>query len=539
MQNSVPLKFRNVFETLPGLYLILFPDLRIAAVTDAYLEATMTERDKILSRGIFEVFPDNPHDPHANGESNLRTSLNLVLERRTPHMMAIQKYDIRTPDGSFEERYWSPKNIPVLDDQQVAFIIHCVEDVTEFILTRSNQERQILESKQLREQIAEKDLKLLKHIKQIEDINKKLQSEIASRKKSDELFSRLFESNPASIAISRMQDAKIIEVNEAFLSIFGFNNKDEVLGKTASELNIVAHPEQRDQLIKLLDKDSIVKDFEIKTHTKQGNVFWVSTSALIIEVGGIPCLFSISIDISKRKKMEEELQSLNHELETFSYSVSHDLRSPLRSIDAYARILEEDYAHRLEAEGKKVISTITRNAERMGRLIDNMLNLSRQGKIKLSVGIINMNLEVDRVLSELLVATSHRNIQIHKDELHPCRADLDMIRQVWTNIISNAIKYTSKKDEARIEIGSSLKQDEVCYYVKDNGAGFDSQYAHKLFDVFQRLHSLNEFEGTGVGLATCKRIIERHGGKVWAEGVKDKGATFYFSLPERNASNSI
>jgi PAS domain S-box-containing protein len=538
MQSDGNFNIHVVFESLPGLYLVLFPDFTIAAVTDSYLEATMTERNKILGRDIFNVFPDNPDDPSADGESNLRASLNLVLQRRTPHFMAIQKYDIRRPDGSFEERYWSPKNIPVLDDGQVVCIIHCVEDVTEFVLARESQEKQMIESIQLRKQVADRDLKILKHVQQIDETNKKLNREIADRKKSDELFTKLFENNPASIAISRLHDAKIIEVNEAFLSSFGFSSKEEVLGKSARELNIVAQPEQRDELTKLLEKNSIVKDFEIKTFTKQGAAFWVSTSALIINVGEIPCLFSISIDISKRKKMEEELQFLNGELETFSYSVSHDLRSPLRSIDGYARILEEDYSTLLDNEGRKVISTISRNAERMGRLIDDMLNMSRQGRVKLSAGVINMDLEVDRVLSELLAQRHKSDIEIQKKELHSAKADLNMIRQVWINFISNAIKYTSKKKSARIEIGSYLKENEVCYYVKDNGAGFDKQYTHKLFNVFQRLHNNNEFEGTGVGLATCKRIIERHGGSVWAEGEKDKGATFYFSLPVKGESFS-
>jgi signal transduction histidine kinase len=400
-------------ESVPGLYLILLPDFTIAAVSDAYLNATMTRRHEILGKGLFEVFPDNPDDTSANGEANLRASLNLVLESGKPHYMAIQKYDIRRPDGTFEVRYWSPKNLPVLDAQsRVANIIHCVEDVTEFLLLREVQKKQQLETADLRERIAEREHKILKHAKEINELNLQLQEEVA-----------------------------------------------------------------------------------------QG------------------------------KKLKDQLQILNKELEAFSYSVSHDLRSPLRSIDGYARILEEDYANKLDDDGKKVIKTITRNAKRMGRLIDDMLNFSRQSRIKLKLSFMDMNELVSKALRELLVQENGRNIQTNISNLTPANGDADMIYQVWVNLISNAIKYTGKKPVVHIEIGSQATHDEVRYFVKDNGDGFNKEYAHKLFGVFQRLHHLHEFDGTGVGLAICKRIIERHNGRVWAEGEKGVGATFYFSLP--------
>ena len=234
----------------------------------------------------------------------------------------------------------------------------------------------------------------------------------------------------------------------------------------------------------------------------------------------------------KVQERTEQLARVNEELEAFSYSVSHDLRSPLRSIDGYASILEEDYAPLLDSEGKRVIATITRNALRMGRLIDDMLSLSKLGRIEAALAQLNMHDVVAKIVNELLEFEKNHTVKIQVLNMLPARADLDMIRQVWINLISNAIKYSSKKTSPEVEIGSYHQDDMVCYYVRDNGAGFNQQYAHKLFGVFQRLHKQHEFDGTGVGLAICKRIIERHHGRIWAEGQADIGATFFFALPK-------
>jgi signal transduction histidine kinase len=239
------------------------------------------------------------------------------------------------------------------------------------------------------------------------------------------------------------------------------------------------------------------------------------------------------LNTNLEKKVQERTRQLalaNQELDAFSYSVSHDLRAPLRSIDGYARILEEEYASKLDDEGRRLIETITRNANRMGRLIDDMLNLSRLGRIEASLAQISMYDVVTKIVTELVELEQERQIDIQIQDLLPAQADLDMIRQVWVNLISNALKYSSKKARSEIQIGSNQVDDEVCYYIKDNGTGFDQRYAHKLFGVFQRLHKQHEFDGTGVGLAICKRIIERHGGRIWATGEPGQGATFYFSL---------
>jgi signal transduction histidine kinase len=231
-----------------------------------------------------------------------------------------------------------------------------------------------------------------------------------------------------------------------------------------------------------------------------------------------------------------ELEATNKELEAFSYSVSHDLRAPLRSIDGYSRVMLEDYGDKLDDEAKRLLNIIVRNAVRMGHLIDDLLAFSRIGKQNLTKVKLNMDSITAAVTDEQ--KAQQGKAQINIKPMLEVEGDSSMLKQVLTNLISNALKYSNKKERPEIEIGSYRENGNNVYYVKDNGAGFDMQYYDKLFGVFQRLHSGNEFEGTGVGLALVHRIVTKHGGMVWAEGKVDKGATFYFSLPVSTENQS-
>ncbi len=233
----------------------------------------------------------------------------------------------------------------------------------------------------------------------------------------------------------------------------------------------------------------------------------------------------------KLKQAEQETAKVNSELESFTYSVSHDLRAPLRSINGYAQILKEDYADRIDQEGNRIIDVVSKNAKRMGQLIDDLLGFSRLGRQELRKSRINMDELVKSVLSELLEQQQRKSIVIDVKPLEASSGDVNMIRQVWVNLLSNAIKYSHKKELSRIEVGCTPQNGERVYYVKDNGTGFDMQYEHKLFGVFQRLHKSEDFEGTGVGLALVKRIVDRHKGRIWADAKINEGATFYFSMP--------
>ena len=232
----------------------------------------------------------------------------------------------------------------------------------------------------------------------------------------------------------------------------------------------------------------------------------------------------------KVKDRTIQFEEANKELESFSYSVSHDLRAPLRIINAYTEFLKSDYTDNLDPEARKMLDAISANARKMGRLIDDLLNLSRMGRKELVVNNVDMTGLVESVIKEKeLFETNETVIKI--GELHPARCDRSLISQVWINLISNAIKYSGKKEKPVIEISSTKTPFEIVYSVKDNGVGFDMKYAGKLFGVFQRLHKATDYEGTGVGLALINRIVLRHRGRVWADAAVDKGATFYFALP--------
>ena len=213
--------------------------------------------------------------------------------------------------------------------------------------------------------------------------------------------------------------------------------------------------------------------------------------------------------------------------------MSHDLRAPLRAIHGFSQILLEDYRDKIDDEGKRVLNVIWNNTNKMGHLIDDLLSLSRLGRQDITISWIDMEALAKNVFEEIKATVSEKR-KLHLDikPLHTAYCDAPMIRQVFLNLLSNAIKFTEPKKDAIIEVGSWTNDDENVYYIKDNGVGFDMQYVNKVFVAFQRLHKEDEFEGTGIGLAIVNRIIQRHGGKVWAEGKVNEGATFYFALPK-------
>lgn len=366
------LDFRLLFERAPGLFLVLSPDpdFRIVGASDAYLQATQTERESIIGRGLFDVFPDNADDLRATGTSNLRASLQRVLTGKATDAMAVQKYDIRRPEsagGGFEERFWSLVNSPVLStDGRVLFIIHRVEDVTDFV--------------------------------------------------------RL------------------------------------------------------------------------------------------------------------RREWARDLEQVNRELEAFSYSVSHDLRAPLRVIEGFSHALLEDYGGKLDGDARRYLGNIQIGIRRMSGLIDDLLSLSRVSRAKLQKTLVHLTELARNVVSDMRSRAPSRNVTVEIAEGMSAHGDARLVTIALENLLGNAWKYTGKRADARIEFGQEKKNGETVYYVRDNGVGFDMKFADKLFTPFQRLHSSSEFDGNGIGLATVHRIIARHGGRVWAQSAMDEGATFYFTL---------
>jgi two-component system sensor kinase len=231
-----------------------------------------------------------------------------------------------------------------------------------------------------------------------------------------------------------------------------------------------------------------------------------------------------------------DLAQANRELESFAYSVSHDLRAPLRAIDGFSQKLLKGYADKLDDEGKRLLQVVRTGATKMGQLIVDILTFSRISRQEMAASDADMGSLVQDTLRELAPAIVSRTIEIKVGPLPHVHGDRQMLLRVWTNLLDNAIKYTGRNASAVVEIGAREEGDETVFFIKDNGSGFDMQYAGRLFSVFQRLHSETEFPGTGIGLAIVSRIVTRHGGRVWAESKVGEGATFYFALPIEQAS---
>ncbi|MEE4194247.1 MAG: ATP-binding protein [Anaerolineae bacterium] len=289
---------------------------------------------------------------------------------------------------------------------------------------------------------------------------------------------------------------------------------------------------------------------EEKNYDAEGNTLWFQTTLVPLNRPGHPPMgLGVSVDITERKRIEEEIRSINamlearvaerteeleqanEELRAFAYSISHDLRSPLRAIDGFSRILLEEKPEDLPPATIRYINLLRENAVMMGKLIEGLLEFSRKGRQALNFELVSPSEIVNHVLTDISYEYPEHPAEILVGELPQCTADSLLLKQVYQNLISNAFKFTSKTQQPVIEIGSEIKDNETIYFVKDNGVGFDMNYADRLFGVFQRLHRMDEFQGTGVGLAIVQRIIHRHGGMIWAEAAIDQGAAFFFTIP--------
>ena len=232
------------------------------------------------------------------------------------------------------------------------------------------------------------------------------------------------------------------------------------------------------------------------------------------------------------EKTNRKLLQANLELESFAYSISHDLRTPLRAISGFSKIILQDYGDKLDEEGKNLLQLVRENASQMSRMIDDLLSLSRVIRSKMKLTSTNMSSMVKELYEDLALERTGKEYLFTLNDLPEAKGDKNLLEHVWMNLLSNAIKYSNSKEHPEIRVEGSHKDKQIVYEIHDNGVGFNPKYTHKLFGVFQRLHAADEFEGNGVGLAIVKRIVEKHGGEVWAEGKVNQGASFYFSLPD-------
>jgi PAS domain S-box-containing protein len=367
-----------------------------------------------------------------------------------------------------------------------------------------------------------------------EDITERKRSEEAQRQ-----LAAIVESSDDAI-IGKTLDGIVTSWNKGAERLYGYT-AEEIIDKPIIILLPPGRLDEEPQIIGRVRSGERIEHLETVRRHKDGRDIHVSLTISPIKdaTGKIIGASKIARDISARKHAEEEIQrrsrlleAANQELEAFSYSVSHDLRAPLRHIDGFADLLQKHVADSLDDKGRRYLKTISESAKQMGTLVDDLLAFSRMGRTEMRRAAVRLNDLVKEVLHGLRQDTENRNIVWDIADLPSVYGDPAMLRQVLVNLIANAMKYTRTREQATIAIGClNGTPSEATVFVKDNGVGFDMQYVHKLFGVFQRLHGANEFEGTGIGLANVQRIIHRHGGRVWAEGAINEGATFYFSLP--------
>jgi PAS domain S-box-containing protein len=368
---------------------------------------------------------------------------------------------------------------------------------------------------------------------------------------SERRFREVLE-NVRLVAVELDLDGRITFCNDYLVQLTGWP-RDEVLGQNWFErfLPVGERAAARALHIESLQGTSPPLHHESRIQTRQGelrDVRWHNTAQRDGQAR-ITGTVSLGEDITERKQAEAEivrlnacleqrvqqrtaqLEAANQELESFSYSVSHDLRAPLRAIDGYARMLHDDLRDRLEDEDRRKLQIVCSEARRMGQLIDDLLRFSRLSRQSITVTDVDMTALVREVDNRLRQPASKRVVDFRLSPLPEALGDQSLLRQVWHNLIDNALKYTRTQPRAVIEVRGATVGEEVVYSIQDNGVGFDMAYADKLFGVFQRLHSQSEFEGTGVGLALVQRIVVHHGGRIWAEAEPNRGATFHFALP--------
>ena len=817
------LDFRLLFEESPDVLLVLLPDApryTMVAATRARLAATHTTREQIVGRGLFEVFPDNPDDPSATGTSNLRASLERVLDTREPDTMAVQKYDIRGPDGSFQVKYWSPKNLPVLSPSgEVQYILHRVEDVTDLVRASELGEKLRGKTHEMEREVIKRSQELAAANRELRDANAKLGELDAAKTAFFSNVSHEFRT-PLTLMLGPLEDAladdtlgaeqrtrvqlahaNALRLLKLVTALLDFSRLEagrlhgsfapldvaqytaELAGMFQSavekaglrlvvdcprlsepvwidrdlwekivpnlvsnafkftlegEIAVRVREERQHVVLEVTDTGVGIPEAELpriferfhrvagtvgRAHEgsgiglalvrelvelhggrisvesgvgrgttfraeipkgfahlppsavaqtpadpvtsraaaahaleaarwtrgaesagqrgseaasvkrevgARGRVLVVDDNADLREyiAGLLRPTYDVSVAVDGRAALEQlracmpeivlsdvmmprldgfglvrelradpstarlpvillsarageesavdgldigaddyvikpfsarellarvrthltlartrqawiaELERANRELDSFSYSVSHDLRAPLRSIKGFSQALIEDYGTALDATGRGHLDRICRSTEVMTELVDALLDLARLSRVQVRRHTVNLSALAASVVDDLRRADPRRNVSVHIDDDLAAIGDRNLLGVVVTNLIGNAWKYSSRREDARIEFRRQPAS-EPTFFVRDNGAGFDMSHAKRLFSPFQRLHSVREFEGTGVGLATVERVISRHGGRLWVEAAVDRGATFYFSLPVRRAVDEL
>jgi len=536
------LESRNMFESIantsPALLWMSDLDKGYTWFNDVWLNFTGKSLQEQLGDGWVKcVHPDDV-------EKCLSTYFDAFEKKETFEM----EYRLRRYDGEY--RWIIDKGNPIFDinNNFIGYLGSCI-DITE--RKKAEEEIKILN--------AELESRIKIRTRELEELNLELQNQIEERiqiekeirKYADEV-NDLYNNAPCGYH-SLDKEGVIIRINDTELKWIGYS-REEVVNKLHFT-DIISEKSKKvfEKNFKEFLNGDWVNNLEFDVIKKDGSILPVMVNATAVrdENGNFIMSRSTMFDITEIRKSREIIELLNKdlakraneleiaykELESFSYSISHDLKAPLRAIEGYAKMLLEDYSKNLDSEGLRFLNVICENTQRMNNLIVSILALAKVSKTSLNMVLVDMTSMVKKIFYELTDEEKRAKINFKVYDLHNTLADSVLIRQVWVNLILNALKFTKNKENPIIEIGSYLTDNGVVYFVKDNGVGFDNEYAHRLFVSFQRLHNENEYEGSGIGLAIVERIILRHNGKVWAEGKVNNGATFYFELPYTNENN--
>ena len=469
--------------------------------------------DEFVGRNAFELIHEEDH-------AFVIECLTLSLQQPGAHIPVYAR--VRHKNGGW--RWLEGVFTNLLDEPGVQAIVNNYHDFTE------------------RKQ-AEEEIRKLN-----EELNERVVERTAAWSEANTLLQVLLDHMPDQIYFKDAQ-SRFIKNSRSQARALGLNDPADVVGK--SDFDFFPHAQRSyEKEQEIIRTGKAMVDEEERVVWPDGRETWVSTTKVPLpdQAGQIIGTFGISRDITERKRAEAalqkaklELEAANRELEAFSYSVSHDLRSPLRSIDGFSQALLEDYADKLPAEGQDHLNRVRAATQRMGQLIDDLLNLSKVTRAIMKSVPVDLSELAQGIAGELQRTQPERRVNFNIAPHLKAHGDPNLLQVALENLLNNAWKFTSKQEQAQIEFGSKNENDETIYFIRDTGAGFDMTYAGKLFGAFQRLHSMSEFSGTGIGLATVQRIINRHGGRIWAEGAVDQGATFFFTLPalERPKSESL
>ena len=537
---SIAPDFRLLFESSPGLYLVLTPALTIVAVSDAYLLATMTKREDILGQHLFQVFPDNPDDPTATGVSNLRASLDRVLQQCAPDTMAVQKYDIRRSEaegGGFEERYWSPVNSPVLGvNGEVAYIIHRVEDVTEFVRLKQAEDEQAQITEGLRTHTAAMEAEVLRRAQQIQEANNQLRTELQARKQAEEERDRFFTMSLDLLCMIGA-DGHFTRLNPSWEQVLGYT-REELMAKPF--LHFV-HPDDRE--ITTAEAQNLwaghrTLAFENRYCCKDGSYRWFSWTAIVHQSQQL--MYAAARDITERKRTETALQEARVEADRanqakseFLSRMSHELRTPLNAILGFAQLLELDA---LAIDQRESVAHILKGGRHLLALINEVLDIARieAGRLSLSlepVAVRDLATE-DFDLIEPLAA--QRNVHLRCDlaalEHLFVLADRQRLKQVLLNLLSNGVKYNREGGTLILSCEPS-SENRLRIVVADTGLGMTPDKLARLFTPFDRLGAeQTETEGVGLGLALSKNLVKAMGGTMHVTSTVGQGSTFAVEL---------